>query len=61
MMTLEAAEEMDKRCVIIWLKEVLFSPSQAFDKYSEEELRMLAHDALILLLKNKTIKEVEHG
>ncbi len=51
MMTLEDAEEMDRRCVLIWLKEVYFSPGQAFDKYSEEELRMLAHDALVLLLK----------
>lgn len=52
-MTLEDAEEMDRRCVIIWLEEVCFSPSEAFDEYSEEELRMLAHDALILLLKNQ--------
>lgn len=60
-MTLEDAEELDRRCVIVWLKEVYLSPSQAFDEYSEEELRMFAHDALVLLLKNKTTKEVEHG
>ena len=51
-MTLEAAEELDRRCVINWLNDVYVSPSQAFDKYSEEQLRMFAHDALILLLKN---------
>ena len=53
-MTLEAAEEMDRICVINWLNKVYVSPSQAFDEYSEEELRMLARDALILLLKCKT-------
>ena len=60
-MTFEDAEELDRRCVINWLNKVYISPGQAFDEYSEEELRMLARDALILLLKNKTTKEVEHG
>lgn len=52
-MTLEDAEEMDRRCVINWLNEVYVSPSQAFDEHSQEELRMLARDALILLLKKQ--------
>ena len=53
-MTLEAAEEMNRICVINWLNKVYVSPSQAFDEYSEEEWRMFARDALVLLLKNPT-------
>lgn len=48
-MTLEAAKEMDKRCVLNWLYEFYIAPSRAFDEHTEEELKMFAHDALVLL------------
>lgn len=48
-MTLESAKEMDKRCVLNWLNEVYVTPSRAFDEYTEDEIKMFAHDALVLL------------
>lgn len=48
-MTLEAGKEMDKRCVLNWLNEVYVTPSRAFNEYTEDELKMFAHDALVLL------------
>lgn len=52
-MTLEAGKEMDKRCVLNWLNEVYVSPSRAFDKYTEDELKMFAHDAIVLLFQQE--------
>ena len=48
-MTLEAGKEMDRRCVMNWLNEVYITPSRVFDKYTEDELKMFAYDALALL------------
>ena len=48
-MTLEAGKEMDKRCALNWLIEVYVAPSRAFDEYTEYELKMFAHDAIVLL------------
>lgn len=48
-MTLEAGKEMDRRCVLNWLNEVYVTPSRAFNEYTEDELKMFAHDALVLL------------
>lgn len=48
-MTLKAGKEMDKHCVLNWLNEVYVTPSRAFDEYTEDELKMFAHDALVLL------------
>ena len=56
-MTLEAAREMDRRCVINWLSEVLDDPAVAFNTYSDEQLREFAHDALVLLAeKGQAVK-----
>ena len=52
-MTLEAGKEMDRRCVLNWLNEVYVTPSRAFDEYTEDELKMFAHDALVLLIKEQ--------
>lgn len=52
-MTLEAGKEMDKRCVLNWLYELYIAPSRAFDEYAEDELKMLALDAAIFLLKEQ--------
>jgi hypothetical protein len=54
-MTLEAGKEMDRRCVINWLNEVYVTPSRAFDEYTEDELKMFAYDALVLLKEQETI------
>lgn len=56
-MTLEAAKEMDRRCVMNWLNEVYVTPSRAFDEYTEYELKMFAHDALVLLIEQKERNE----
>ena len=48
-MNLEAGKEMDRKCVLDWLNEVYVTPSRAFDEYTEDELKMFAHDAIALL------------
>ena len=53
-MTLEAGKEMDKRCVLNWLNEVYFTPSRAFNEYTDDELKMFAHDAIVLLKEQET-------
>jgi hypothetical protein len=64
-MTLEAGKEMDRRCVMDWLNEVYVTPSRAFEKYTEDELKMFAHDALVLLKEQEavepTFKQGEDG
>ena len=55
---------MDRRCVIGWLNEVYVTPSRAFDKYTEDELKMFAYDALVLLKEQSKIircKDCKHG
>lgn len=56
-MTLEAAKEMDRQCVMNWLNEVYVTPSRAFDEYTEYELKMFAHDALVLLKEQKELEK----
>ena len=48
-MKLEAGKEMDRRCVMNWLNEVYVTPSRAFSEYTDDELKMIAYDALVLL------------
>ena len=48
-MKLEAGKEMDRRCVMNWLIEVCVTPSRAFSEYTDDELKMFAHDALVFL------------
>ena len=55
-MTLEAGKEMDKRCVLNWLTEVYVTPSRAFNEYTEDELKMFAHDAIVLLKEQEAVK-----
>ena len=54
-MTLEAGKEMDRRCVLNWLNEVYVAPSRAFDEYTEDELKIFAHDAIVLLKEQEKI------
>ena len=48
-MKLEAGKEMDRQCVMNWLNEVYVTPSRAFSEYTDEELKMFAHDAVFFL------------
>lgn len=48
-MKLEAGKEMDRRCVMDWLNEVYVTPSRAFSSYTDDELKIFAYDALVLL------------
>ena len=50
---------MDRRCVLNWLNEVYVTPSRAFDEYTEDELKMFAHDALVLLEEQEPAKVVD--
>lgn len=58
-MALEAAKEMDRRCVMNWLNEVYVTPSRAFDEYTEYELKMFAHDALVLLKEQEPVEAID--
>lgn len=57
-MTLEAAKELDRRCVWDWLNEVYVTPSRAFNDYTDDELKMFAHDALVLLKGKEPVKPI---
>ncbi len=58
-MTLEAAKEMDRQSVLNWLYKVYVTPSRAFDEYTDDELKMFAHDAIVLLEEQqKLIDEI---
>ena len=48
-MTLEAGKEMDRKCVYDWLNEVYTDPSLSYCRYTDEKIRIFAHDALGLL------------
>ena len=48
-MTREDARAMDAKLVAIWLNETYSDPHHAYYSYSDEELKELAHDALVLL------------
>lgn len=54
-MTLEAGKEMDRRCVMNWLMEVYRNPTVAFNAHSDEQLKELAYDALVLLREQETL------
>ena len=59
-MTLEAGKEMDRRCAMNWLYEVYITPSRAFSEYTDDELKMFAHDALVLLKEQEAVEPVKH-
>lgn len=53
-MTLESAKEMDRRCVLNWLIDIIRSPTVAFNTYSDEHQIEFAHDAIVLLKEQAT-------
>ena len=55
-MTLEAGKEMDRRCVMNWLNEVYVTPNRAFCDHTDDELKMFAHDALVLLKDQEAVE-----
>lgn len=57
-MTLEMGKELDKRCVWVWLNEVYHNPTVAFNTHSDEQLKELAYDAIILLKELTASPEV---
>lgn len=58
-MTLEAGKEMDRKCVLDWLNKVYISPSLSYSEYTDEEIRIFAHDALVLLNEQETTSTAE--
>ena len=57
-MKLEAGKEMDRKCVLDWLNEVYITPSLSYSNYTDEEIRIFAHDALVLLKEQQ--EEIEN-
>lgn len=55
-MTLEAAKELDRRCVWNWLNDVWRNPTVAFNTYSDDQLIEFAHDALVLLKEQEPVE-----
>lgn len=60
-MTLEAAKEMGRRCVLNWLMDVILNPAEAFNTYSYEQQIELAHDAIVLLKEQETMMQCIKG
>ena len=58
-MTHESAKELDRHLVIRWLYEAFISPSRAFNEYTDDEIKELAHDALVLFNEEKK-KDKKH-
>lgn len=46
---LKAARELDKQNVLTWLYEMFYDPDKGFSMYTYDELKMLAHDAIVLI------------
>ena len=44
---------MDRKCVLDWLNKVYIAPSLSYSEYTDEEIRIFAHDALVLLKEQK--------
>lgn len=57
-MRIEAGKEMDKKCVLDWLNKVYISPSVSYSQYTDDEIRILAHDALVLLKEQEAVEVV---
>lgn len=55
-MTLESGKEMDRKCVFDWLNEVYYSPSLSYNQHTDDEIRIFAHDALVLLKEQEAVK-----
>ena len=55
-MKLEAGKEMDRKCVFDWLNKVYITPSLSYSEYTDEEIRIFAHDALVLLKEQEPVK-----
>ena len=55
MMKLEAGKEMDRKCVLDWLNKVYIAPSLFYSEYTDEEIRIFAHDALVLLKEQEAV------
>ncbi len=47
---------MDRKCVLDWLNEVFVTPSLSYSEYTDEEIRIFAHDALVLLKEQEADK-----
>lgn len=57
-MKLEAGKEMDRKCVFDWLNKVFIAPSYAYSEYTDEEIRIFAHDALVLLKEQDAVEPI---
>ena len=62
-MKLGAGKEMDRKCVWDWLNNVYIDPSLSYIEYTDEEIRIFAHDALVLLYEQQELvrcKDCKH-
>jgi len=49
---------MDRRCVLDWLNKVYITPSLSYSEYTDEEIRIFAHDALVLLKEQEAVEPI---
>ena len=47
---------MDRKCVLDWLNKVYIAPSLSYSEYTDEEIRIFAHNALALLKEQEKPK-----
>ena len=47
---------MDRKCVMDWLNKVYITPSLSYSEYTDEEIRIFAHDALVLLKEQEAVE-----
>jgi len=55
-MKLEAGKELDRKSVWDWLNDVHRNPKVAFNTYSNAQQIEFAHDAIILLKEQESVK-----
>ena len=47
---------MDRKRVLDWLKRVYINPRVTYIQYTDEEIKLFAHDALVLLKEKESLK-----
>ena len=52
---------MDRKCVLDWLNRVYITPSLSYSEYTDEEIRIFAHDALVLLTEHERKDRMFHA
>lgn len=57
-MTPEAAKELDRNFVLSWLSKFYSNPTLAYETYTDEQHKVCAYDALVLMSAFNPVKPV---